>query len=123
MRTSVRVTSGGSPYVRFRRALDSGNLTLVRAAAAELPRVELGDALRIVWLMRDDDQLYERACVRWLGRFCLEAPQATLDLDGRHAAGGRAQFGPVQDNGDPRDRHDRSRNMAGEFLTGWDLPG
>jgi hypothetical protein len=73
------LTSGGSPYARFQRALETGNLTLVRAAAAELPAVGLADALRIVWLMRDDDALYERACVRWLGRFCLEAPEATLE--------------------------------------------
>lgn len=73
------LTSQGSPYTRFKRALDTGNLTLVRAAAAELPRVELGDALRIVWLMRDDDALYERAAVRWLGRFCLEAATVTLE--------------------------------------------
>jgi hypothetical protein len=72
------LTSGGSPSARFRRALETGNLTLVRAAAAELPAVGLADALRIVWLMREDDALYERACVRWLGRFCLEARTATL---------------------------------------------
>jgi hypothetical protein len=33
------VTSQGSAYARFRRALNSGNLTLIRNAAAELPRV------------------------------------------------------------------------------------
>src|SRR5207237_682750 len=31
------VTSSGSPYARFKRALLTGNLALVRAAAAELP--------------------------------------------------------------------------------------
>src|SRR4051812_24937866 len=39
------VTSDGSAYTRFRRALDTGNLPLVRAAAAELPHVDLADAL------------------------------------------------------------------------------
>jgi hypothetical protein len=39
------VTSRGSAYARFRRALKTGNLTLIRNAAAELPRVDLGDAL------------------------------------------------------------------------------
>jgi hypothetical protein len=73
------LTSGGSPYTRFRRALETGDIALVRAAAAELPRVELGDALRIVWLYREDDQLFERAAVRWVGRFALEAKAATLE--------------------------------------------
>jgi hypothetical protein len=72
-------TSGGSPYTRFQRALQTGDIALVRAAAAELPQVELGDALRIVWLYREDDQLFERAAVRWVGRFALEAKAATLE--------------------------------------------
>jgi hypothetical protein len=32
------MTSQGNPWSRFQRALTTGNLTLVRAAAAELPR-------------------------------------------------------------------------------------
>ena len=48
------VSIKGGPYARFRRALDTGNLTLVRAAAAELPRVALPDALRVCVLMRDE---------------------------------------------------------------------
>ena len=51
----------------------------MRAAAAELPHVGLGDALRIVWAFREDDRLYERAAVRWVGRFALEAKTATLE--------------------------------------------
>ena len=67
------MTSQGSPYARFRRALDTGNLTLVRAAAEELPYVELTDALRVCVLLRGaEPESYERAVVRWLGRFCLE---------------------------------------------------
>ncbi|MCW3050747.1 MAG: hypothetical protein JWO74_5031 [Solirubrobacterales bacterium] len=37
---------------RFRRALESGNLTAVRMAALELPYVNLADALAICLLMR-----------------------------------------------------------------------
>jgi hypothetical protein len=33
------MTSQGSPYARFRRALKTRNLTIIRAAAAELPRI------------------------------------------------------------------------------------
>ena len=73
------MTSDGSPYTRFKRALDAGNLLQARAAATELPNVNLDDALRIVWLMREDEALYERAAMRWLGRFCLECPGATLE--------------------------------------------
>jgi hypothetical protein len=35
------VTSHGSAYSRFQRALKTGNLILIRNAAGELPRVEL----------------------------------------------------------------------------------
>jgi hypothetical protein len=73
------VSSDGSPYARFRRALNTGNLAIVRAAAAELPRVELDDALRVCLLVREQDaDRYEKAAVRWLARFCLERPEASL---------------------------------------------
>jgi hypothetical protein len=74
----VRIDQRGSPYPVFRRALEIGDIALVRATAAELPHIALGDALRIVWAFRQDDQLYERAAVRWVGRFALEAKTATL---------------------------------------------
>jgi hypothetical protein len=74
------VTSDGSPYARFRRALGTGNELLVLAAARELPRIGLDDALRICIVLRDGDpDRYDRACVRWLGRFALEARGATID--------------------------------------------
>jgi hypothetical protein len=74
------MTSDGSPYTRFRRALETGNETLVFAAAHELPHVNLDDALRICLLLRDGDRdRYERAAVRWLGRFALEARGVTID--------------------------------------------
>jgi hypothetical protein len=74
------VTSDGSAYTRFRRALGTGNLNLIRAAAAELPRVGLPDALEVCLLMRDQDQRgFERAAVRWLGRFALEAREVTIE--------------------------------------------
>ena len=73
------MTSSGSPYSRFRRALKTGNLAIVRAAAAELPAVDLGDALSICLLMSErGDELYERAAVRWLARLALERPALAL---------------------------------------------
>ena len=81
------MTSAGSPYSRFRRALATGDLALIQATAAELPRVGLDDALEVCLVMRDaGTAAYERAVVRWLGRFCLEARGAGLE-DVRTAAG------------------------------------
>lgn len=92
------VSIKGSAYSRFRRALDTGNLTVVRAAAAELPTVNLDDALRICLLLRDaDPRRYERAMIRWLGRLCLERPQLGLEeLRGALAACERLPHEPDQ---------------------------
>ena len=80
------VTSDGNPYARFRRALETGNEALVTAAALELPRIALDDALRICLVLRGGDPArYERAAVRWLGRFALEGRRVTID-DLRQAA-------------------------------------
>lgn len=74
------MTSDGSPYARFRRALKTGNEQLVIAAALELPRIALDDALRICLVLRGGDPArYDRAAVRWLGRFALEAKGVTID--------------------------------------------
>ncbi len=74
------MTSDGNPYARFRRALETGNETLVVAAARELPQVALDDALRICLVLRGGDpDRYERAGVRWLGRFALEAREVTIN--------------------------------------------
>ena len=65
----------GSPHARFRRAIETGNPTRVLAAAAELGRVELADALAICLVLLDGGSArYDRAGTRWLGRYCLEAP-------------------------------------------------
>ncbi len=80
------MTSDGTPYSRFRRALETGNPALVTAAALELPRIALDDALRICLVLRGSDtERYERAAVRWLGRFALEARGVTIN-DLRQAA-------------------------------------
>jgi hypothetical protein len=82
------VTSEGSPYARFRRALETGNELLVLTTARELPQISLDDALRICLVLRDGDRSrYERAAVRWLGRFALEARAVTMrDLRSAAAA-------------------------------------
>jgi hypothetical protein len=82
------MTSEGSPYARFRRALETGNELLVLSTARELPQIALDDALRICLVLRDGDpRRYERAAVRWLGRFALEARAVTIrDLRAAAAA-------------------------------------
>jgi hypothetical protein len=72
------VSIQGGSYPRFKRALATGNLTLIRGAAAELPMVSLKDALEICALYRDRPAAYERAAIRWLGRWCCERPAVTL---------------------------------------------
>jgi hypothetical protein len=73
------VSVKGGPYARFKRALETGNLTLIRSAAAELPQVSLEDALQVcLAVRRAEPETYERAVVRWLGRFCLERRDMTL---------------------------------------------
>ena len=80
------VSIKGSPYARFRGALETNSPALVTAAALELPRLTLADALRVCLVYaRTDRERFERAIVRWLGRFCLEAkrldpPTAQLAL-------------------------------------------
>lgn len=72
MRTSF-VTSQGSLYPRFRRALDSGNATIALAAAADLDYVGLSDALELVLLLLDTEpNRYSRAALRWHARYCSE---------------------------------------------------
>jgi hypothetical protein len=82
------VSNAGSPYSRFQRALSTGNLTIIRGAAAELPAIRLDDALQVCVLLRDREPgSYERAAVRWIGRFCVERRDVTLeDVDQARAA-------------------------------------
>ena len=73
------MTSQGSSYSRFQRALKTGNLAIIRFAAAELPQVDLGDALAVCVAIRESEpHRYERAALRWLARFCVERRDATL---------------------------------------------
>ena len=88
------MSTKGSAHSRFRRALDTRNPTLVLAAASELRRVELADALSICLVLLDArSPLYSRAAVRWQARLCLEARgmelgEAAFVLGGLEALGG-----------------------------------
>jgi hypothetical protein len=51
------VTSQGSPYMRFRRALDRGNVTEALSSASELEHVGLDEALELCLLLRESSLL------------------------------------------------------------------
>ena len=74
------VTSQGSSYSRFRRALDTRSAPLALASAAELRFVSLTDALELCLLLCErEPRRYERAALRWHGRYCREVEGVSLD--------------------------------------------
>jgi hypothetical protein len=81
------MTASGSPYARFQRALATGNLNVIRSAAAELPRIGVAEAAAMLLVIqRADPGQYERAAIRWLGRLCLERTSVDLGDLSRAAA-------------------------------------
>jgi hypothetical protein len=71
--------------MRFRRALDRGNVTEALSAGSELQHVGLAEALELCLLVRDKaPEKFPRAVLRWHGRYCrevdvsLEEAQAVL---------------------------------------------
>jgi hypothetical protein len=73
------MTSDGSPYARLKRAIQVGNLAIIRVTAAELGWVALRDALGILLVIEaKDDERFERLAVRWAGRLALEVPDLEL---------------------------------------------
>ena len=65
--------------MRFRRALDRGNVTEALSAASELQFVSLAEALELTLLLADGDlEKYNRAALRWHARFLQETKN--LDL-------------------------------------------
>lgn len=66
------------------------------AAASELPRIELADALALTLLLVDQRELFECLSVRWLGRFASEVRDARQ----RHLNLALAAFAMVRP-GDP----------------------
>jgi hypothetical protein len=74
------VTSQGSAYARFRRALDNGSVTNALACAAELKPLGLTDSLELLLLIREKaPERYGRAALRWHSRFVREVPGVELD--------------------------------------------
>ena len=87
------MTSQGSAYSQFRRALDRRNLLVAWSLAAELPRLALADALALLLLALDQQPWRcQTAAPRWHGRLCAEArltvEEAQLALAALHALAG-----------------------------------
>jgi hypothetical protein len=73
------VGTAGSPHARLQRALAREDLLGAHAAAVDLGRVNLADALRILILIaRKDPDRFERAAVRFIGRVASETPTLRL---------------------------------------------
>ncbi len=69
------VTSQGSATARFQRAIRGRHLFQAETAAFEMTTMSLEDALALVVLYAEaEDDKFERAAVRWLGRLLLERP-------------------------------------------------
>ena len=76
------MTSSGSPYARFQRALVTGNVNVVRAAAAELPRIGIAEAAAMLLVIQQvEPQSYQRTARRWLAMLCQDR-QSEIDLLG-----------------------------------------
>jgi hypothetical protein len=66
------VTSQGSAYGRFRRALESGSPVVALAAAHDLHQLSLTDSLELCLVLRGDPARYSRAVARWHSRYAAE---------------------------------------------------
>ena len=73
------MTTHGSAYLRFRRALDRGNVTEALSSASELQFVGLAEALELTLLLVEKEpEKYDRAAARWHVRFLEEVPNVDL---------------------------------------------
>ena len=95
------MTSQGSAYSQFKRALKRRNFLLAWTMAAELPKVPLADALSLLLLALDQQPWrFERAAPRWHARLCdevqLTLPEAQLALAALHALAGPGAVGGGQ---------------------------
>ena len=65
--------------MRFRRALDRGNVTEALSAASELQFVGLAEALELTLLLADEEpEMFGRAASRWTARFLQEVPNVDV---------------------------------------------
>jgi hypothetical protein len=75
------MSAGASPLPRLHRAIERRSLVQAEAAARDLGRLRLEDALALTLLMLGQrDARFERAATRWLGRLLTESPGVGLEL-------------------------------------------
>jgi hypothetical protein len=74
------MTSQGHAYAVFKRALARRNAPAAWAAAAELPKVGLADALLLCVVTAEGAPArFERAAARWIARYLEEEPGLALE--------------------------------------------
>jgi hypothetical protein len=63
----------------FQRAVQQGNVMRAEAAARQLGQLTLDNALRLLFLYAEKEPIkYERAALRWLGRYVTEGRAVSL---------------------------------------------
>jgi hypothetical protein len=73
------VTSQGTAHGRLERAIRDRRVFHAELAARELGSLTLGDALRLVLLYAEvEPAKFERAALRWLGRYLTEGKRVSL---------------------------------------------
>jgi hypothetical protein len=73
------VTSQGTAHGRFQRAIRDKWVFHAELAARELGSLTLSDALKLVLLYAEAEPAkFERAAVRWLGRYLTEGKNVSL---------------------------------------------
>ena len=73
------MTSRGHPHAEFKRALERGNLWVAEAAARNLPKVPLEDALVHLYAERESPK-FEAAATKWLRRYLNESSPELSDV-------------------------------------------
>jgi hypothetical protein len=92
------VTAEGHPYAIFRRAIRSGNLLRAEAAARELGRLRLDDALELLLLIgAKAPKRYDLAARRWLVLLASERTRtlAEVQLAAAALSAGHERAAPV----------------------------
>ena len=75
------VISEGPPGARLQRALAARNLTSAEQAAFEIAFISLEQARELVELYAEKgDRKYERAALKYLGRYLAEAQPSLADV-------------------------------------------
>ena len=75
------MTSQGHPGARLQRALVARNLIAAEQAAFEVAFVPLAEARALVELYAEKgDRKYERAALKYLGRYLAEENPSLMDL-------------------------------------------